>query len=29
MFSTIFPIYDWEVDRGYDNLGTWIERALR
>ena len=28
-FSTMFPIYDWEVDKGYDNLGDWIEAAAR
>jgi hypothetical protein len=26
-FSTLFPIYDWKDDRGYDNLGQWIEAA--
>lgn len=26
-FSTMFPIYDWSGDKGYDNLGTWIESA--
>jgi hypothetical protein len=26
-FSTIFPIYDWDSDNGYDNLGSWIESA--
>lgn len=25
--STLFPIYDWVADRGYDNLGAWIEAA--
>lgn len=28
-FSTIFPIYDWAADKGYDNLGTWIESAAK
>ena len=28
-FSTLFPIYDWSADKGYDNLGTWIERAAK
>jgi hypothetical protein len=26
-FSNLFPIYDWVADRGYDNLGAWIEAA--
>jgi hypothetical protein len=26
-FSSLFPIYDWAADRGYDNLGSWIETA--
>lgn len=26
-FSSMFPIYDWDSDRGYDNLGSWIESA--
>jgi hypothetical protein len=28
-FSCLFPIYDWETDNGYDNLGGWIESAAR
>jgi hypothetical protein len=28
-FSNLFPIYDWEVDKGYDNLGSWIELAAK
>ena len=28
-FTTMFPIYDWNGDRGYDNLGTWIEAAAK
>jgi MTH538 TIR-like domain (DUF1863) len=28
-FSTMFPIYDWDTDKGYDNLGGWIERAAK
>ena len=28
-FATMFPIYDWETDKGYDNLGGWIERAAK
>ncbi len=27
LLSTIYPTYDWVVNRGYDNLGTWIEEA--
>lgn len=26
-FSTLFPVYDWNRDDGYTNLGTWIEKA--
>ena len=26
-FSSMFQIYDWDTDKGYDNLGTWIETA--
>lgn len=25
--SRLFPIYDWEEDDGYDNIGDWIEAA--
>jgi len=28
-FSTMFQIYDWDADKGYDNLGTWIETAAK
>ena len=28
-FSCLFPIYDWEADRGYDDLGGWIEKAAK
>lgn len=28
-FGTMFPIYDWASDKGYDNLGSWIETAAR
>ena len=27
--STMFRIYDWDADKGYDNLGTWIETAAK
>jgi hypothetical protein len=26
-FSTLFPIYEWDTDDGYENLGDWIEDA--
>jgi hypothetical protein len=26
-FSTLFPIYSWDVDDGYNNLGKWIEKV--
>jgi hypothetical protein len=26
-FSCLFPIYEWDRDNGYTNLGTWIESA--
>lgn len=25
--SCLFPIYDWASDKGYNNLGDWIEAA--
>lgn len=25
--SQLYPTYDWVTQRGYDNLGTWVERA--
>jgi MTH538 TIR-like domain (DUF1863) len=28
-FATMFPIYDWDGDKGYDNLGSWIESAAK
>jgi hypothetical protein len=28
-FSNLFPIYDWQADDGYNNLGAWIESAAR
>jgi hypothetical protein len=28
-FATMFPIYEWDSDKGYDNLGSWIESAAR
>jgi hypothetical protein len=29
MFSAIFPIYEWDSDNGYNNLGGWIETAAK
>jgi MTH538 TIR-like domain (DUF1863) len=26
-FSSLFPIYDWYADEGYNNLGKWIVAA--
>lgn len=26
-FSTHFPTYNWILDDGYNNLGSWIEKA--
>ena len=26
-FATLFPIYDWVTDNGYENLGTWVQSA--
>jgi hypothetical protein len=28
-FSSIFPIYDWGADDGYENLGKWIRAAAK
>lgn len=28
-FDTLFPTYKWFADKGYDNLGSWIEAAAR
>lgn len=25
--TRFYPTYDWVGDRGYENLGTWVERA--
>jgi hypothetical protein len=27
--STMFPIHDWSADKGYENLGSWIEAAAK
>jgi len=26
-FSDLYPIYDWEADNGYDNIGDWVEAS--
>jgi hypothetical protein len=26
-FACRFPVYDWVTDNGYENLGTWVQRA--
>lgn len=28
-FNQLYSTYDWVTDSGYDNLGTWIEKAAR
>lgn len=28
-FSIDYPIYDWVDDDGYNNLGSWIEKAAK
>lgn len=28
-FSDSYPCYDWVVDNGYENLGSWIEKAAK
>ena len=25
--ACLFPVYDWDTDGGYNNLGKWIEAA--
>jgi hypothetical protein len=25
--STLFPIYEWDDDDGYENLADWIDEA--
>jgi hypothetical protein len=29
MFSCLFPIYEWNSDDGYNNIGKWIETAAK
>jgi hypothetical protein len=28
-FSEIYPTYDWVGDNGYNNLGSWVEKAAQ
>jgi hypothetical protein len=28
-FSSLFPVYDWVSDRGYQNISFWLERAAK
>ena len=28
-FTDLYPTYDWVDDKGYDNLGRWIERVAQ
>jgi hypothetical protein len=28
-FNQLYSTYDWVLDHGYDNLGTWIEKAAK
>lgn len=28
-FSEVYPCYDWVLDRGYNNLGSWVEAAAK
>ncbi|TSC93727.1 MAG: hypothetical protein CEN87_778 [Parcubacteria group bacterium Licking1014_1] len=28
-FNQIYSTYDWVLDRGYDNLGEWVEKAAK
>ncbi|HHY35701.1 MAG TPA: TIR domain-containing protein [Firmicutes bacterium] len=28
-FSEVFKVYDWVLDDGYNNLGTWVEMAAQ
>jgi hypothetical protein len=27
--SNVFPIYEWDANNGYDNLGKWVETAAQ
>lgn len=28
-FNRLYSTYDWVLDRGYDNLGPWVEKAAK
>lgn len=28
-FSSMYPVYDWVNDDGYNNMGDWIEKAAK
>ena len=28
-FEFSYPVYDWVVDDGYNNMGDWIEKAAK
>ncbi len=28
-FSELYPVYDWVLDNGYTNIGSWVEQAAR
>lgn len=28
-FSSLYPTYDWIYDKGYENLGSWVEKAAK
>lgn len=28
-FSELYPTYDWTLDNGYKNIGSWIEAAAK
>jgi|LSQX01.2.fsa_nt_gb hypothetical protein len=27
--STVYPVYDWVLNEGYNNFGTWVEQAAK
>ena len=27
--SQVYPTYDWVKDDGYNNMGEWVEKAVR
>jgi len=28
-FSELYPVYDWVLDNGYTNIGSWVEQAAK